>query len=216
MSELSSGASELDARLAEIDRRLRCIQAELVPERELAEVTPVIGSAPEPPLAEPPLAAPPLAAPPLAEPPLAEPPLAAPPLAAPPLPAPPLPAPPLPEPPLPEPPLAAPPLAAPRLTEPDDPIRALAALTELQERLLGSIRELLSAYETVFARLRRVGPEATVHEFTVSAGPFTTTGALREFEQRLSGISGVREVTVRSYEGEDRAIVDVRLGEAKS
>ena len=68
----------------------------------------------------------------------------------------------------------------------------------------------------MFARLRQVGPEATVHEFTVSAGPFTTTGALREFEQRLSGISGVREVTVRSYEGEDRAIVDVRLGEAKS
>ena len=178
MSEPSSGASELDARLAEIDRRLRSIQAELVPERERAEVAAATGSGPDPPVVEPPVVDPPTAA---VEPAVVE---------------------------------SA--VVGPPVFEPDDPIRALAALTELQERLLGSIRELLSAYETVFARLRQVGPEATVHEFTVSAGPFTTTGALREFEQRLSGISGVREVTVRSYEGEDRAIVDVRLGEAKS
>jgi hypothetical protein len=147
MPEPSSAASELDARLAEIDGRLRGIQADLVPEPERPEV---------------------------------------------------------------------PAAAAPAGGEHVDPIRQLAALTALQERLLRSIRELLSAYETVCARLQQVGPEPTVHEFTVSAGPFTSTDALREFEQTLSAMSGVREVSVRGYEGEDRAIVDVRLGGAKS
>jgi len=154
MPEPSSGVSELDARLAEIDRRLRSIQAELVPEHErpqvdeVEEVETVAASGPSVP-------------------------------------------------------------------EHDDPARALAALTALQGRLLRSISELLSAYEAAFNRLQAVGPEATVHEFTVSAGPFTSTAALREFERTRSAMSGVREVTVRSYEGEDRAIVDVRLGEAK-
>jgi hypothetical protein len=105
------------------------------------------------------------------------------------------------------------PAGHPRLS---DPVRQLAALTELQERLLHSIRALLSAYETVVTRLGQPNPENTVREFTVSAGPFTSTEALRAFEQTLSGISGVREVTVRGYEGGDRAIVDVRLGEPKA
>jgi hypothetical protein len=112
-------------------------------------------------------------------------------------------------------PLSAVPDPEPPVAEPIDPIRQLAALTELQARLLHSIRELLSAYEAVVARLDRADPEATVREFTVSAGPFTSTATLRAFEQTLSGMPGVREVTVRSYEGEDRAIVDVRLDEAK-
>jgi hypothetical protein len=145
---LTSEVSALDARWAELDRRLDSIQAELVPGRERAALRAV--PAPEAPVAE-------------------------------------------------------------RI----DPIRQLAALTELQERLLHSIRELLSAYEAVFARLDQPNPEATVHEFRVSAGPFTSTAALRAFEQTLSGMAGVREVSVRSYEGEDRAIVDVRLDEAK-
>jgi hypothetical protein len=34
MSQLSTGATDLDLRLAEIDRKLHAIQAELVPERE--------------------------------------------------------------------------------------------------------------------------------------------------------------------------------------
>jgi hypothetical protein len=145
---LSSEVSALDAGLAEIDRRLHSIQAELVPGRQPRALSSV----------------------PTSEPPLAQ-----------------------------------------RI----NPIRQLAAVTELQERLLHSIRELLSAYEAVCARLDQADPEPTVREFTVSAGPFTSTAALRAFEHTLSGISGVREVHVRSYEGEDRAIVDVRLDEAK-
>jgi hypothetical protein len=47
----------------------------------------------------------------------------------------------------------------------------------------------------------------------ISAGPFTGTGGLRAFEQALSVMPGVREVVVREYAGEDRAIIDVRLGD---
>ena len=50
----------------------------------------------------------------------------------------------------------------------------------------------------------------------MSAGPFASTGAVLAFEEMLSGTPGVREVTVRGYEGEDRAIVDVRLADAIS
>lgn len=111
--------------------------------------------------------------------------------------------------------LSAVPRPEPPAAERNDPIRQLAVLTELQERLLQAIRQLLCAYEAVFARLDRANPEATVRELTVSAGPFTSTAALRAFEQTLSEMPDVREVSVRSYEGEDRAIVDVRLDEAK-
>jgi hypothetical protein len=45
----------------------------------------------------------------------------------------------------------------------------------------------------------------------VVAGPFASIEALREFEVALSHLRGVREVTVRGYEGTDRAIIDVRL-----
>jgi hypothetical protein len=48
-------------------------------------------------------------------------------------------------------------------------------------------------------------------EVTLSAGPFATLEALREFEQAVSSLPGVREVAVRGYEGSDRAIIEVRL-----
>jgi hypothetical protein len=50
-------------------------------------------------------------------------------------------------------------------------------------------------------------------DLAISAGPFTGTDGLRAFERALSVIPGVREVIVREYAGEDRAIVDVRLGD---
>lgn|GEM_PF-5177388 len=45
---------------------------------------------------------------------------------------------------------------------------------------------------------------------TISVGPFSSTSNVKEFEQRLAGMPGVAEVSVRGYEG-DRAILDVRL-----
>ena len=48
---------------------------------------------------------------------------------------------------------------------------------------------------------------------SVSAGPFASTEALRRFERSLQTLPEVRSVTVREYEGADRAIVDVHLSE---
>ncbi len=190
MSELSSGPSELDARLAEIDRRLRTIQNELAPAVEsglAAGIGPSPGPAPPGP---PPTPAPPSPAPD---------------------PAPPAPGlDPSPPAPSPDP---SPPTPGPALGPPGDVIRDLI---ELHERLLTSMRVLLGAYEAAIGELpaSREGP--SVREFTVAAGPFASTESLRRFERTLAAIPGVREVAIRGYEGEDRAIVDVRFNEPRS
>jgi hypothetical protein len=95
----------------------------------------------------------------------------------------------------------------------------LAALTELSARLLASIRELLTGYERVLApatsppsSARRTGrhrPDSP--DVTLAAGPFASLEALREFEQAVSRLPGVRDVAIRGYEGTDRAIIEVRL-----
>jgi hypothetical protein len=89
-----------------------------------------------------------------------------------------------------------------------------ARLAELDRRLQAIAVELVPEHRPGSDSVSPPGgPRSTVCEFTVSAGPFASTGALRAFEQTLSAIPGVREVTVRGYEGEDRAIVDVLLAE---
>jgi hypothetical protein len=103
---------------------------------------------------------------------------------------------------------------------PSDP--QIQALTELSARLLASMRELLAGYERVLVRSSsrrpaprpapsrpRPGPEDP--NVTVAAGPFQSLEALREFEQAVSHLPGVREVAVQGYEGTDRAIIEVRL-----
>jgi hypothetical protein len=84
--------------------------------------------------------------------------------------------------------------------------------------LLASIRGLLDGYERLLTEtassLRTpVAPatERSAPQATVSAGPFASTEALRQFEQAVSALRGVREVTVRGYQGADRAIIEVRL-----
>ncbi len=71
------------------------------------------------------------------------------------------------------------------------------------------MRELLAGYERVLAPRAQPRPEPA--RVTLSAGPFASIEALREFEAALSHLRGVREVVVRGYEGADRAIIDVRL-----
>ena len=46
---------------------------------------------------------------------------------------------------------------------------------------------------------------------SVSAGPFASTEALRRFEESLAALPGVRQVVLREYVGDDRAVVDVHL-----
>ncbi|MBV9604842.1 MAG: hypothetical protein JO027_07035 [Solirubrobacterales bacterium] len=105
---------------------------------------------------------------------------------------------------------------------PDPPIQALS---DLSARLLASTRELLAGYEQVLVgrppappparravRRRPDAPDAPdAPDVTLSAAPFANLEALREFEQAVSGLPGVREVTVQGYEGSDRAIIVVRL-----
>jgi hypothetical protein len=96
------------------------------------------------------------------------------------------------------------------------PAAVIHDLIELHERLLTSMRVLLSAYEAAIAKLPTSGEGSAVQEFTVAAGPFASTESLRKFERTLAAIPDVREVAIRGYEGEDRAIVDVRFNEPRS
>jgi hypothetical protein len=75
---------------------------------------------------------------------------------------------------------------------------------ELAARLLAATRELLEGYERVLSRGRST-------EVAISAGPFSSTAALRDFERTLGSLPGVRDVAVRGYEGPDRAIIEVQL-----
>ena len=195
----SERASALGAHLEELDRLLHDVQAELVPDRSprpvlVSEVSAGALAIPDPPAPAPPPPGP-----------LPEPP----------------PPPPTPEPPPPPPPPSIPeppPVPAPALGASHQQVEAL---TELSERLVASMRELLAGYERVLAPrsarpARASVPPAPEHapptaQVTLLAGPFASTEALREFEAALSHLRGVSEVTVRGYEGADRAIIDVRL-----
>ena len=186
MSDEPPQISILDARLAEIDRRLSTIQTGLVPDLSGTRSTPPTSlrlaataelpqrvEVPEPEEPEPPSHATPQAAG-----------LAASPARG----------------------LAGSPAAG--LAELGAELRRIAAV---QERLLASTSELVSAYELVLARLSCAEAAPALQQFSVSAGPFPSTEALRRFEQTLSQIPEVREVSVRGYEGGDRAIVDVQM-----
>lgn len=99
-----------------------------------------------------------------------------------------------------------------------DPVKEL---TETQARLLAASERLLEA----FARMLESPPEPasppglltpttpSPHRAGagIAAGPFADTEALREFERALEQLDPVRRVTVRGFEGPDRAILDVEL-----
>ncbi|HJS95180.1 MAG TPA: hypothetical protein VJ741_13035, partial [Solirubrobacteraceae bacterium] len=117
---------------------------------------------------------------------------------------------------IPEPPLAA---AATVPAPPATEGPQIQVLSDLSARLIASIRELLAGYERVLApsasarpparRAARHRPDSP--DVTLSAAPFASLEALREFERAVSGLPGVREVLIRGYEGTDRAIIEVRL-----
>ncbi len=101
----------------------------------------------------------------------------------------------------PEPPLVPPPEPRPQES---------GLLTELQSSLLAATRDLLDGYERAVSGAS-AGPPVQV---TVSAGPFSGTAALHAFEGELRAIPGVGEVTVLGYDGPDRAILEVQLERA--
>lgn len=80
-------------------------------------------------------------------------------------------------------------------------------LTELQTSLLSSMTTLLAEFQHTVAELQE--PVST--RLSVSAGPFTTIAAVHAFERDLARLPGVREVSLRGYEGDDRVVIDVQL-----
>jgi hypothetical protein len=167
MPDLSEGALDLESRLADIDRRLREIQAELAPEREPRPTRPPSG---QPRGRSGPLA-------------------------------------------------TVLQRSARERGREADPAQQIEGLSELHDKLLASMHELLERYEAVLRLLPAPDPRPAApdgDELTVSVGPFATIEALREFERALAGLPGVREVAVRGFEGSDRAIVDVQLEDATS
>jgi hypothetical protein len=112
------------------------------------------------------------------------------------------------------------PVQAPAPAEPSgasELVDQVRALTEVQARLVDVSERLLES----FARIADDGPQAgpfsppttrvTPIEIELNAGPFAATEALREFERALAALDPVRRVTVRGYQGPDRAILDVEL-----
>jgi hypothetical protein len=95
---------------------------------------------------------------------------------------------------------------------------ATEAISDLSARLLASTRELLAGYEQVLVgrpapqpTRRPVRPRPDTPDVTLSAAPFASLEALREFEHAVSRLPSVRDVVIRGYEGTDRAIIEVRL-----
>ncbi len=84
---------------------------------------------------------------------------------------------------------------------------ALARLTALQANLLSSMTEVLAEFQHTLAQMHQ--PAST--NLTVSAGPFTTIAAVHAFERDLARLPGVREVSLRGYEGDDRVVIEVQL-----
>jgi hypothetical protein len=115
------------------------------------------------------------------------------------------------------------------LAEAVDELRELAVT---HESLLGSMRVLLSDYEQALAESRSApaaralaesqsapagaGAGEVVRSLTVTAGPFTGTEAVRGFEQALAALPGVGGVELRGYEGGNHAILDVHLAPSTS
>jgi hypothetical protein len=86
---------------------------------------------------------------------------------------------------------------------------------EAMERRLAEIQQELapdvppsSVPEPAPAPDPAASPAAAVE---VSAGPFPSMDALREFERAIAALPGVREVAVRGYESGNRAIIEVQL-----
>ena len=106
----------------------------------------------------------------------------------------------------------------------EDPALVVAELRGLisdQARLLDAMGELLASGERLLAGAHAPAPAPPAAapppaaeppaQVTVTVGPFASLGAVREFERTLAALPNVDSVDVRGYEGEDRAMVDVRL-----
>jgi hypothetical protein len=85
---------------------------------------------------------------------------------------------------------------------------------DLHASLVSAMRDLLDAYGWTLEQLPASPdpqPAGEPPPAAMSVGPFADTAAVHAFEQELLRLPGVREVTLRGYEGENRAMFDVQL-----
>jgi hypothetical protein len=85
-------------------------------------------------------------------------------------------------------------------------IAQLRDLSDAHERLLDLHRELLSQYATLLERGAAVPGSASI-----AAGPFADGAAVRAFQHALSTLPGVESVDVREYLADDRVVFEARL-----
>jgi hypothetical protein len=83
-----------------------------------------------------------------------------------------------------------------------------ARLEAMCASLLRSLRELLAGYEIALGHVDAGQPAPSV---TLAAGPFSGIEVLEEFQRAMAELPQVADVSVRGYEGRDRAILEVRL-----
>jgi hypothetical protein len=88
-------------------------------------------------------------------------------------------------------------------------VRQVQELTDLHVEILSSMHGAISEMQRALSNV----PRLSATEITLSVGPFTSVDAVRAFERELERLPAVREVTLRGYEGEDRAVLDVQLSE---
>jgi hypothetical protein len=81
-----------------------------------------------------------------------------------------------------------------------------SGLEGMSSHLVRAMRELLGGYELALAHAA-----ATPASLSVSAGPFSQVSVVEQFRQAVLSLPGVASVEVRGYEGSDRAIVEVQL-----
>jgi hypothetical protein len=84
----------------------------------------------------------------------------------------------------------------------------------MHAKLVSAMRDLLDAYGWTLRQLPvdpDPQPAGEPPPVAMSVGPFTNTAAVRAFEHELLRLPGVRGVTLRGYEGENRAMFDVQL-----
>lgn len=81
---------------------------------------------------------------------------------------------------------------------------------------LAEIDRRLRAIQSSLAVGADEPPAADPGAVAVSAGPFDGTGALASFERSLATLPGVSRVTLREFEGADRAVFEVLLDAAIS
>lgn len=98
----------------------------------------------------------------------------------------------------------------------------LTRLVEVNDQLLEVVRRLLSISESEPRWFPAVGsvppppdpvPPASV---AVAANPFSEIAALRDFAAQLGRLESVQDVTLRGYEGELGAVLEVRLGRSSA